>query len=143
MRKRSNTKNDSQSSSSLLPLLDDFLLHIQANNYSQETLYNYERDLDTFANFLKFDLSSPSFDSLTKRTIEQYKAYLNSGDRRTAEDGDPLKKLSSGTINRHLTSLRRYLSYLIDMDYQVPVEPSAIKLLRRESDTRRCLNSMS
>ncbi|MEN9921777.1 MAG: hypothetical protein RL097_53 [Candidatus Parcubacteria bacterium] len=115
-----------------LPQLDDFLLHIQANNYSGETLYNYERDLETFSNFLTHDLSSLSFDDISKRTIEQYKAYLNSHDRRTANDGEPEKKLSSGTINRHLTSLRRYLTYLIDMDYKVPVDPSAIKLLRRE-----------
>lgn len=115
-----------------LPALDDFLLHIQANNYSDETLYNYERDLDTFANFLTNDLSSLPFTKLTKKTIEQYKAYLNSYDRKTAGNGEPEKKLSSGTINRHLTSLRRYLTYLIDMDYEVPVEPSAIKLIRRE-----------
>jgi len=116
----------------LLPLLDDFLLHIQANNYSEETLYNYERDLETFENFLKNDLSSPPFNSLTKRSIEQYKAYLNSSDRRTAANEAPQKRLSSGTINRHLTSLRRYLTYLIDMDYDTPIDPSAIKLLRRE-----------
>lgn len=121
-----------QNISYYLPMLDDFLLHIQANNYSQETLYNYERDLDTFANFLTGDLSSLPFEDVTKRTIEQYKAYLNSYDRRTAVGGDPLHRLSSGTINRHLTSLRRYLTYLIDMDYRVPVDPSAIKLLRRE-----------
>lgn len=115
-----------------LPNLDDFLLHIQANNYSDETLYNYERDLETFGNFLQHDLSSLPFDDMTKRSIEQYKAYLNSHDRRTAKDQSSQKKLSSGTINRHLTSLRRYLTYLIDMDYEVPVDPSAIKLLRRE-----------
>jgi site-specific recombinase XerD len=124
--------DDTVSNSVTLPLLDDFLLHIQANNYSAETLYNYERDLDTFAGFLKHDLSSLPFPEITKRTIEQYKAYLNSNDRRTAEGGESQKKLSSGTINRHLTSLRRYLTYLIDMDHGSPVEPSAIKLLRRE-----------
>jgi len=122
-------KSDSQSH---LPLLDDFLLHIQANNYSAETLYNYERDLETFKNFLTEDLSSLSFDAITKRTIEQYKAYLNSSDRKTAKSQTAQNKISSGTINRHLTSLRRYLTYLIDMDYKVPVDPSVIKLLRRE-----------
>lgn len=37
-----------KTSTNQLPSIDDFLLHIQANNYSHETLYNYERDLDTF-----------------------------------------------------------------------------------------------
>lgn len=132
MRKVSSPSRTKKDSSALLPSLDDFLLSIQANNYSGETLYNYERDLETFANFLRHDLSSLPFAKITKRTIEQYKAYLNSYDRKTAGNGEPQKKLSSGTINRHLTSLRRYLTYLIDMDYDVPVDPSVIKLLRRE-----------
>jgi len=115
-----------------LPHIDDFLLHIQANNYSDETLYNYERDLETFENFLKQNFSSLSFSQITKKTIEQYKAYLNSKDRQTAKQQKSIKRLSSGTINRHLTSLRRYLTYLIDMDYGSPVDPASIKLLRRE-----------
>ena len=67
-----------------LPLIDDFLLHIQANNYSPETLYNYERDLDTFANFLKEELGGIEFSNVSKKTIEQYKAYLNSPTRKTS-----------------------------------------------------------
>ncbi|MFT5037421.1 MAG: site-specific recombinase XerD, partial [Candidatus Azotimanducaceae bacterium] len=131
MQKNINKHNFTKKDSSL-PYIDDFLLHIQANNYSEKTLYNYERDLETFDNFLRDDLSSLPLDDVTKRTIEQYKAYLNSHDRKTAKNHYPEKKLSSGTINRHLTSLRRYLMYLIDMDYKAPIEPSAIKLLRRE-----------
>jgi len=114
-----------------LPYQDDFLLHIQANNYSEETRYNYERDLQTFALFLESELSLP-FNKATKRTIEQFKAYLNSRDRKTADGAPAEKRLSSGTINRTLTSLRRYLAYLIDMDLPAPLDPSSIKLLRRE-----------
>lgn len=114
-----------------LPYQDDFLLHIQANNYSEKTRYNYERDLTTFALFLEHDLSLP-FEKVTKRTIDQFKAYLNSRDRKTAKNDFGKKRISSGTINRHLTSLRRYLAYLIDLDLPAPLNPSAIKLLRRE-----------
>lgn len=114
-----------------LPYLDDFLLHIQANNYSDETLYNYERDLLTFESFLIDDLQLP-FSKMTKKTVEQFKAYLNSSDRKTAVGALATKRLTSGSINRTLTSLRRYLSYLIDMDYEAPVAPGSIKLLRME-----------
>ena len=114
-----------------LPGLDDFLLHIQANNYSKETLYNYERDLRTFEAFLEHELKIP-FPQITKRSIEQFKAYLNSDDRKTAAGELAEKRLSSGSINRTLTSLRRYLSYLIDMDETAPVTPGSIKLLRME-----------
>jgi len=113
-----------------LPMLDDFLLHIQANNYSPETLYNYERDLKTFENFLHDEMNSLPFSKVSKKTIEQFKAYLNSTDRKTAAGAKSEKRLSSGSINRTLTSLRRYLSYLIDMDEDAPVPPQSIKLLR-------------
>ncbi len=109
---------------------DDFLLFVRANNYSKETLYNYERDLETFAFFLTYEMNNFSFENISKKTIEQYKAYLNSNDRRTASGKKAEKDLSSGSINRTLTSLRRYLTYLIDMDYPVPVPPESIKLLR-------------
>lgn len=113
-----------------LPLIDDFLLHIQANNYSAETLYNYERDLDTFAHFLDDELGKLAFTKVTKKTIEQYKAYLNSPARKTSAGEESFVKLKSGSINRHLTSLRRYLSFLLDMDETTPIAPTAIKLLR-------------
>lgn len=116
---------------SYLPHLDDFLLYIQANNYSPETLYNYERDLKTFEAFLTNEAKT-RFSALTKRTVEQYKAYLTSRDRKTAEGDAAHRKLKSGSINRSLSSLRRYLSYLVDMDIETPVPPGAIKLLRME-----------
>ncbi|MEX2028910.1 MAG: tyrosine-type recombinase/integrase [Candidatus Paceibacterota bacterium] len=113
-----------------LPYLDDFLLFIRANHYSKETLYNYERDLDTFALFLTHEMNDFDFADIKKQTIEQYKAYLNSDDRRTAAGKIAKQDLTSGSINRVLTSLRRYLAYLIDMDYSVPIPPGSIKLLR-------------
>ena len=129
-RPRFNPKLES-STPDTLPYLDDFLLFIRANNYSPETAYNYERDLETFAHFLKKEMDL-EFKSATKRTIEQFKAYLNSSDRRTAKGSATMQDLKSGSINRILTSLRRYLQYLIDMDEEVPVVPGSIKLLRME-----------
>ena len=116
---------------SLLPLIDDFLLSLQSNNYSSETVYNYQRDLATFALFLAEEVKIP-FKSLQKRTIEQYKAYLTSQDRKTAKNNPNQKKLSSGSINRNLSSLRRYLKFLIDMDYPTPIVPDNVKLIRSE-----------
>lgn len=122
-----------------LPLIDDFLLHIQANNYSPETLYNYERDLDTFANFLQNELKGVTFNNVTKRTMEQYKAYLNSPARKTSAGAESDVTLKSGSINRHLTSLRRYLGFLMDMDEPTPIAPTAIKLLRMQKPSGQLL----
>ena len=112
-----------------LPYIDDFLLHIRTNNYSDETLYNYERDLKVFEDFLSNDVKT-TFPKMNRRTIELYKAYLASRDRKTALGAHNTSKLSAGSINRALSSLRRYLKYLIDMEYEVPVPPEAIKLIK-------------
>jgi integrase/recombinase XerD len=122
-------------STSNLPLFDEYLLFIKTQNYSEETLYNYERDLLSFSQFLeKFAPSSPiSFRSINKQIINEYKAYLASRDRLTSIKNDKsVKKLSSYSLNRMLSSLRSYLKYLIDMDYKVPVSPDNVKLVKTE-----------
>lgn len=112
-----------------LPFVDDFLLNLQANKYSPETVYNYERDLSVFRDFL--EESRIGFNKVDKRTITYYKAYLVSGDRKTpklAKQGE--KQLDSRSINRMLSALRAYLRYLIDIDYPCPVAPEAVKLTK-------------
>lgn len=113
-----------------LPHFDDFLLSLTTNNYSDETIYNYERDLEVFQNFLsEINLD---FNAIDKKVILNYKAYLTSNDRKTAKLQEPQKRLASFSINRSLSSLRAYLKYLIDMDIDVPVVPDAIKLTKTE-----------
>jgi site-specific recombinase XerD len=113
----------------MLPYLDDFLLNLQANKYSQETVYNYERDLKVFDTFLTE--SNIDFEKLDKKAITYYKSYLVSRDRKTAilaQRGD--KELDSRSVNRMLSAIRSYLRYFIDMDYLCPLPPEAIKLTK-------------
>ncbi|MBU3918365.1 tyrosine-type recombinase/integrase [Patescibacteria group bacterium] len=118
-----------------LPLVDDFLLNLQSNNYSEETLYNYERDLETFLNFLKEN--KIEFKNVNKRTILNYKAYLNSLDRKTANKKKTVRKLSSYSVNRILSALRSYIKFLIDMDYDSSISPEMIKLIKTPSKISR------
>ena len=113
----------------MLPYLDDYLLHLQANNYSSRTVYNYERDLKVFDRFITE--SQFNFARLTKREITYYKAYLSSKDRETAA-GEPcaVSSLDARSINRMLSSLRSYLKYLIDTDLPCPLAPDAIVLTK-------------
>jgi len=113
-----------------LPYLDDFLLYLKTNNYSEKTLYNYERDLSTLAYFL--NQIGSQFEEVNKNTLLNYKAYLISIDRKTSNQNQGEKKLSSFSINRILSVLRSYLKYLIDMDYEVPVAPESVKLMKTE-----------
>jgi len=115
----------------MLPHLEDFLLDLQANNYSLETVYNYERDLKVFEQFLTE--SKIDFGKIDKRTITYYKAYLASRDRKTAvlaQQGQ--KQLVSRSVNRMLSALRSFLKYLIEVDYPCPVPPEAVKLIKTE-----------
>jgi len=115
----------------MLPVLDDYLLSLKTNNYSPETVYNYERDLDVFHKFLK-DSSTP-FKKVNKKTVANYKAYLVSRDRKTSKNQlINNQKLTSRSVNRMLSSLRSYLKYLIEMDEPVPIAPDAIKLTKTE-----------
>ena len=111
-----------------LPSFDDFLLFLQTNNFSPETIYNYERDLRIFQFFLENEIHC-SFDALNKRSIDLYKAFLVSRDRKTAAGETAKIKLSPNSINRILSTLRRYLKYLIDLDYNVPIVPESVKLI--------------
>jgi len=113
-----------------LPYLDDFLLNLQTNNFSMQTIYNYERDLNVFENFLtenKID-----FKEADKKTILNYKAYLTSLDRHTPKKMPGEKKLSSFSINRMLSALRSYLKFSIDMDFHPPISPQMVGLLKTE-----------
>ncbi len=115
-----------------LPYLDDFLLSLKVNNFSRETIYNYERDLRVFEIFLTKDLKLKDFKKINKRTIELYKAFLGSRDRETATGARSAIRLSAFSINRFLSSLRQYLRYLIEMDHLTPLPPESVKLIKTE-----------
>ncbi len=114
----------------MLDQLDDYLLYLQTNNYSDETIYNYDRDLRLFENYLQNN--NLIFNKINKKNIERYKAWLNSQDRETAGGLSPTDhhKLLARSINRSLSAIRSYLKYLIEMDLPTPLAPEAIKLLK-------------
>jgi integrase/recombinase XerD len=56
---------------------DDFLLSLQNNNYSLQTIYSYARDLCIFATFLHF--RGVKFGNITKKDIDTFKGYLVAG----------------------------------------------------------------
>lgn len=118
-----------------LPYLDDFLLNLRARNLSEETLYNYERDLMVFENFL--NECNINFEKIDKKTILNYQAYLSSKDRKTPKDSPGKKKLASFSINRMLSSLRSFLKFLTKIDYAVPIPPNAIELIKSEKKVPR------
>lgn len=61
-----------------LPDQDDFLLELQNNNYSMQTVFNYARDLCILAVFL--DAHGYTFNKIDKQCISIYKGYLRNGE---------------------------------------------------------------
>lgn len=115
----------------LLPYLDEFLLFLKTQNYSEETIYNYERDLKQLQNFL--DEENLTFAGLNKSAINLYKAYLVSRDRKRPITGlTAVRKLEARSVNRNLSAIRTFLKYLIDLDRPVPVPPEVIKLVKTD-----------
>ena len=115
----------------ILEQLDNFLLYLKTQNYSNETIYNYERDLRQFEIFLEDE--KINFHKISKQTILLFKAYLISRDRKLPFKGlTAIRKLESGSINRCLSSLRNYLRFMIEMDHKVPISPDAVKLVKTD-----------
>jgi len=117
-----------------LPLFKEFISYLKKNNYSEETVYNYGRDLEAFGNFLnKTDIR---FQEVTNRIIVDYKRYLTSIERKTVKNQKSIQMLSSFSINRMLSSLRSYLKYLINVGYKFPISPEIIKLIKSKQRQR-------
>lgn len=114
-----------------LPYLDDFLLFVKTQNYSEETLYNYELDLKKLENFL--NVENKLFEDLNKQLVIQFKVYLVSRDRKLPSTGlTATRKLGSASVNRVLSSVRSFLKFLIDTDRSVPLPPDSIKMVKTD-----------
>lgn len=114
-----------------LEAVDDFFVYLQTNNYSPKTLYNYEKDLMILADFLA--LRKITIFNLDKKLINEFKAYLTSGDRLTAVTSVTHNEiLSPASINRNLSAVRAYIRFLIDTDIKCPVSPDQFKMVKKE-----------
>src|SRR3989339_894883 len=78
-------------------------------------------------------------EKINKKTVLNYKAYLNSRDRKTANEQDSDHKLASFSINKMLSALRSYLRFLTDMDHPIPIAPNSITLIKTEKKHLRVL----
>jgi len=143
-----------------LPYLREYLQNLRNNNYSKETVENYSRDLLIFSAFLYY-IETP-FEKIDKLTIGEYKGFLReqnylpilhkylSGQDLNDEDVQnslkqisEIKKamykgqLSDTSINRMLSALRSYLSFLVEIDKPVPIPPNAVKMIKAEKKEKQ------
>jgi len=81
-----------------LPEQDKYLLYLQNNAYSFQTIINYARDLSIFSVYLYFN--GINFNKLSKENISNYKGYLGSGNHLKDLDRIREKYLESGFNTR-------------------------------------------
>lgn len=143
-----------------LDFLREYLLNLKNNNYSKETLDNYGRDLEIFSAFLYY-IETP-FSKIDKLTISEYKGFLREQNyipilhkykenmeltqadiEESQNNISEVKKamykgqLSDNSVNRMLSALRSYLTFLVDFDKPSPIAPSAIKLIKAEKKEKQ------
>ncbi|HOU75957.1 MAG TPA: tyrosine-type recombinase/integrase [Candidatus Dojkabacteria bacterium] len=144
-------------------------MELQANNFSEKTVKNYNRDLSIFAVFL--EIEGLKFEKISKQSITLYKNSLQTKEYSrwlkmlqnvpkeyaSSKEGvleflikntqtieketyrgrygygeTPAIGLQARSVNRFLSAIRSYLKYLIDFDYDVPIPPDAIKMIKTE-----------
>jgi len=143
-----------------LPYLREFLLNLENNNYSKQTVDNYRRDLEIFASFISY--RRVEFPDVDKLLISEYKGFLRNqnyipilrkfkagkeitdeDEKKSYTDISEKKKalyrgqLSGRSVNRMLSTLRSYLNFLVDIDEEVPISSSAIKLIKTEKKEKQ------
>ena len=80
--------------------IEKFLEYLQfEKKYSEHTVSNYERDLANYKEYLS--VNKKSYQSIDYSDVTDYMIYLNS------------KKLSASSINRNLSAIRSFYSFLL------------------------------
>jgi len=149
-----------------LPRLAEYLSNLKNNNYSKETLDNYARDLEIFEAYLFY--IETEFEKINKLTISDYKGFLREQNyipilhkylkykldsSETINDEDVAKaqgdisevkkamykgQLSDASVNRMLSAIRSYLTFLVDIDHEpIPIPPTAIKMIKAEKKEKQ------
>lgn len=142
----------------MLPHKQDFINYLLSNNYSDKTLFNYQRDLSAFESYLNSE--QIEFSAITRQTVDNFKSVLRTPEHHklftskgfesvravmTQDAAEPKKRpirhlgsansvpgLASKSINRMLSSLRKYLRYLIINDFDCPLPPDRVEFVKRE-----------
>lgn len=135
-------------------------MNLENNNYSKQTVDNYRRDLEIFASFISY--RRVEFPDVDKLLISEYKGFLRNqnyipilrkfkagkeitdeDEKKSYTDISEKKKalyrgqLSGRSVNRMLSTLRSYLNFLVDIDEEVPISSSAIKLIKTEKKEKQ------
>ncbi|WHA05717.1 tyrosine-type recombinase/integrase (plasmid) [Candidatus Bandiella numerosa] len=101
-------------------IIDKFLEYLKANEKSENTIKNYQSDLNSFAKwFLKANNEKLILDKITPTDLRLYKKQL-------------IKNKKPKTINRHIASIKAFISWGVrtkKIKYNIPT-PKNVKELK-------------
>jgi integrase/recombinase XerD len=119
-----------------LPKLIEFVDYLKKFKYSEDTVYNYQRDLISFDVFLS--KKNVDFLAIDNQIIVNYKLYLASGSRSTAEGVDRSNNLSAQSINRSLSALKTYIKWVKPFFPELSGREIDITLLKNYKIQKEC-----
>ena len=103
-----------------MKIIDKFLEYLKANEKSENTIKNYQSDLNSFAKwFLKTNNEKLILDKITPTDLRLYKKQL-------------IKNKKPKTINRHIASIKAFISWGLrtkKIKYNIPT-PKNVKELK-------------
>lgn len=108
-------------------LINNYITYIDKElNYSEETINNYKKDLNEYNDYIS--TNKINYKSITKLEILDYLKYLDNN------------KLSNKTISRHLSSLRSFYNYLMEIKI---VDSNVFKRVRNPKVEKKLPNYLS
>ncbi len=104
--------------------INEYIKYIIELNYSEETISNYKRDLIHYRDYLS--KKNRDFLNINKNEILDYLEYL---------DG-----LANGSISRHLSTLRSFYNYLVEIK---ALESNVIKRMKNPKKVKKLPNYLN
>lgn len=127
-----------------------FLIEQQLKGNTEKTIFNYEKFISYFINFLGD--KDKMVDTLTLKDIKKYQIYLTDKDKDYNFKTNLKKKISKTTIQTYMRAVRVFVNWLYDeayidenigKKYKLPKAPKKVVEILSEDEIEKIYNSIN
>lgn len=127
-----------------------FLIEQQLKGNTEKTIFNYDRFISYFINFLGDN--DKMVDTLTLKDIKKYQIYLTDKDKDYNFKTNLKKKISKTTIQTYMRAVRVFVNWLYDEayidenigeEYKLPKAPKKVVEILSEDEIQKIYNSIN
>lgn len=127
-----------------------FLIEQQLKGNTEKTIFNYERFISYFIDFL--GNKDKMVDTLTLKDIKKYQIYLTDKDKDYNFKTNLKKKISKTTIQTYMRAVRVFVNWLYDeayidenigKKYKLPKAPKKVVEILSEDEIEKIYNSIN